>query len=105
MPGSAIGLSATDASFPRRCEFDEHALEPDASLFVGVDDLAGPRDRCCDVEGQVAILCSKANYESGSFSLMCFWPSSWFARNARVLVDRIWPREERFLGEVETKMK
>ena len=28
---------------------DENALGPDASLFVGVDDLVGPRDRCCQV--------------------------------------------------------
>ena len=28
---------------------DESALGPDASLFVGVDDLVGPRDRCCDI--------------------------------------------------------
>ena len=34
---------------------DEHALGPDASLFVGVDDLVGPRDRCCDIEGQVGV--------------------------------------------------
>ena len=44
---------------PRRCKFDEHALEADASLFVGVDDLVGPRDRCCDVEGQVAVHLSR----------------------------------------------
>ena len=59
MRGSAICLSATDASLPRRCEFDEHALGPDASLFVGVDDLVGPRDRCCDVEGQLAVHLSR----------------------------------------------
>src|SRR4051794_17591103 len=34
---------STDASLPRRYEFDEHALGPDASLFVGLDDLVGPR--------------------------------------------------------------
>jgi hypothetical protein len=50
---ASIGLSATDASLPRRCQFDEHALGLDASLSVGVDDLVGPRDRCCDVKGQV----------------------------------------------------
>ena len=34
---------------------DEHALGTDASLFVRVDDLVGPRHRCCDNEEQVGV--------------------------------------------------
>jgi hypothetical protein len=34
-------------------------LGPDASLFVGIDDQAGPRDRCCDVEGELGVHLSR----------------------------------------------
>jgi hypothetical protein len=43
------------SSLPRRCEFDERALGSGASLFVSVDNLARPRDRCSDIECQVGV--------------------------------------------------
>ena len=47
------GILSVCDSFPRRCEFDEHAFGSDVSLLVGFDNLARPRDRCSDIERQV----------------------------------------------------
>jgi hypothetical protein len=41
-------------SLPRRCEFDEHALGSHASLLVGFDNLAPPRERCSDIGERLA---------------------------------------------------